>query len=103
RRRHTRLVSDWSSDVCSSDLLANFYTPVSGGLRTCVSETGRGYVAAGHERLLVVPGPRHEDVTTPEGRRVTIRGRLLPGSGGYQIGRASGRERGATCGVAGRR
>src|SRR5262249_61331357 len=22
RRRHTRLVSDWSSDVCSSDLLA---------------------------------------------------------------------------------
>src|SRR5262249_57862989 len=26
RRRHTRLVSDWSSDVCSSDLMA-----VSGG------------------------------------------------------------------------
>src|SRR5438093_10595010 len=23
RRRHTRLVSDWSSDVCSSDLLAH--------------------------------------------------------------------------------
>src|ERR1019366_4185409 len=23
RRRHTRLVSDWSSDVCSSDLLAS--------------------------------------------------------------------------------
>src|SRR5258706_3411112 len=23
RRRHTRLVSDWSSDVCSSDLLSN--------------------------------------------------------------------------------
>src|SRR5438046_9363560 len=23
RRRHTRLVSDWSSDVCSSDLAAN--------------------------------------------------------------------------------
>ena len=22
RRRHTRLVSDWSSDVCSSDLIA---------------------------------------------------------------------------------
>src|SRR5438046_6511391 len=27
RRRHTRLVSDWSSDVCSSDLI------VSGGIR----------------------------------------------------------------------
>ena len=24
RRRHTRLRRDWSSDVCSSDLLANF-------------------------------------------------------------------------------
>src|SRR5262249_58543313 len=23
RRRHTRLVSDWSSDVCSSDLIAH--------------------------------------------------------------------------------
>src|SRR5262249_56118675 len=25
RRRHTRLVSDWSSDVCSSDLTALIY------------------------------------------------------------------------------
>src|SRR5262249_59703453 len=25
RRRHTRLVSDWSSDVCSSDLQDNVY------------------------------------------------------------------------------
>ena len=24
RRRHTRLVSDWSSDVCSSDLIRPF-------------------------------------------------------------------------------
>src|ERR1019366_10191164 len=26
RRRHTRLVSDWSSDVCSSDLIRKFGT-----------------------------------------------------------------------------
>src|SRR5262245_65282887 len=26
RRRHTRCLSDWSSDVCSSDLLGNFTT-----------------------------------------------------------------------------
>src|SRR5262249_59896626 len=26
RRRHTRLVSDWSSDVCSSDLLSQYPT-----------------------------------------------------------------------------
>src|SRR5262249_59695076 len=31
RRRHTRLVSDWSSDVCSSDLpLPLLVNPVSG-------------------------------------------------------------------------
>src|SRR5258706_5699406 len=27
RRRHTRLVSDWSSDVCSSDLGASLVSP----------------------------------------------------------------------------
>src|SRR5438093_13745868 len=32
RRRHTRLVSDWSSDVCSSDL-AGIPTPVLGSPR----------------------------------------------------------------------
>src|SRR5256885_13186151 len=33
RRRHTRLQGDWSSDVCSSDLLyarARYYDPASG-------------------------------------------------------------------------
>src|SRR5262249_56758029 len=28
RRRHTRLVSDWSSDVCSSDLCSDAGVPV---------------------------------------------------------------------------
>src|SRR5262249_58767040 len=28
RRRHTRLVSDWSSDVCSSDLIVGDVRPV---------------------------------------------------------------------------
>ncbi|MEV4512352.1 glycosyltransferase [Dactylosporangium sp. NPDC049525] len=65
--------------------LANFYTPVSGGLRTCVSQTGQHYVAAGHDRLLVVPGADDEDVTSPLGRQVTIRSRTLPGSGGYRL------------------
>src|SRR5258706_11028960 len=33
RRRHTRLVSDWSSDVCSSDL-----NPGRGGIeKTCIA------------------------------------------------------------------
>ena len=29
RRRHTRYIGDWSSDVCSSDLDYVFYTPDS--------------------------------------------------------------------------
>src|SRR5438093_4714568 len=30
RRRHTRLVSDWSSDVCSSDLGATYMCEIPG-------------------------------------------------------------------------
>src|SRR5258706_5650686 len=33
RRRHTRLVSDWSSDVCSSDLPASRAAPPPRGAR----------------------------------------------------------------------
>lgn len=36
--------------------LANFVTPSSGGLRTALDELGRGYLAAGHEPVLIVPG-----------------------------------------------
>src|SRR3989339_785442 len=42
RRRHTILVSDWSSDVCSSDLSTRFFSSrrrltrlVSDGVQTC--------------------------------------------------------------------
>src|SRR2546430_6008591 len=33
RRRHTRFDCDWSSDVCSSDLIRDFHVPVTVGLR----------------------------------------------------------------------
>ncbi|WP_024803662.1 glycosyltransferase [Nocardia sp. BMG51109] len=64
--------------------LANFYTPASGGLRTCVDEIGRGYLAAGHERVLVVPGLADADELTPAGRRITVRG-LRFGTAGYHV------------------
>jgi alpha-1,6-mannosyltransferase len=63
---------------------ANFYTPTSGGLRTCVEETGRGYTALGHTRLLVVPGAVDSDEQTPAGRRVTFASPSL-GSGHYRV------------------
>src|SRR5256885_4239190 len=63
RRRHTRLQGDWSSDVCSSDLVGTFHTtggrsrllewmrgmlqPIVGRLsaRIAVSETAHEYAA----------------------------------------------------------
>lgn len=44
--------------------LANFVGPVSGGMRQAIDQLGRGYAAAGAERILVVPGRTdavHED------------------------------------------
>lgn len=64
---------------------ANFVSPRSGGIRTTLVALGRGYAAAGHEQVLIVPG-EHDDLTrTPEGLRLTVRAPLVPGSGGYRV------------------
>jgi alpha-1,6-mannosyltransferase len=34
--------------------LANYVAPASGGLRTALRELGAGYLAAGHEPVLVI-------------------------------------------------
>ena len=65
--------------------LANFVTPVSGGLRTALRHLGAGYLAAGHQPVLVVPGPVHRDEQTAQGRVITLPGPVLPGSGGYRL------------------
>ncbi|UUZ60703.1 hypothetical protein [Nocardioides sp. B-3] len=36
--------------------LANFIGPASGGMKTAIHALGEGYVEAGCERLLVIPG-----------------------------------------------
>ena len=64
--------------------VANFYSRHSGGLRTTVDALGRGIRGAGFERVLVVPGAADADEDTPAGRRITLRGPMLPGSGGYR-------------------
>jgi alpha-1,6-mannosyltransferase len=64
--------------------VANFYGPQSGGLRTTVDMLGRGYGAAGFDRVLVVPGPHDRDEQTPSGRRITLRSPAVPGGGGYR-------------------
>src|SRR5215510_15514476 len=65
--------------------LANFVTPRSGGLRTALQALGEGYLAAGHEPVLMVPGQRDCDEQTPAGRLVTVRGTRVPWTGGYRV------------------
>src|SRR5262249_56974987 len=47
RRRHRRLVSDWSSDVCSSDLLPLVLPPAVAGLALLVAFGPDGLVGRG--------------------------------------------------------
>jgi alpha-1,6-mannosyltransferase len=63
--------------------LANFYSPISGGLRTVVDTLGRGYAALGHERILVVPGDRPTREHTDAGLVITVPG--IPVGGGYRV------------------
>ncbi|MGV4925092.1 glycosyltransferase [Streptomyces sp. BHT-5-2] len=72
--------------------VANFVAPASGGLRTALHELGAGYRAAGHEPVLVVPGPPEAmgrsgilDEESAQGRVLTLPGPLVPGSGGYRV------------------
>ena len=66
--------------------LANFYGPRSGGLRTAVDQLGSGYVAAGHDVTLIVPGARWSETTLPSGvTRVEVPAPKFPFTGGYRV------------------
>ncbi|MGY4099769.1 glycosyltransferase [Nocardia sp. R16R-3T] len=65
--------------------LANFYGPRSGGLRTALHHLGEGYVAAGHDVVLIVPGPRRAEEILPTGAvRITLPALAIPWTGGYR-------------------
>ena len=64
--------------------LANYVAPASGGLRTALRELGAGYLAAGHEPVLVIPGPRPGSRHTEQGLVITVSGPTVPGTGGYR-------------------
>ena len=72
--------------------LANFVAPRSGGLRTSLAELGAGYLAAGHEPVLVIPGERDGDELTTQGRVVTARvaGQRPRGTGTRRRGTGTG-------------
>src|SRR5690606_40103459 len=94
RRRHTRFSRDWSSDVCSSDLVV----PVDGRAFDAAADAfgdlgGGGQVGAGEED--------DEFFSAEPGGEVGVAdGSLEEGAerGEDEIGRASCRERGEACG-----
>src|SRR5438093_4862782 len=66
RRRHTRLVSDWSSDVCSSDLvapfmvsgigMAMFWAPVANVVLTAVRKEEEGQASGAQNAIRELGG-----------------------------------------------
>ncbi|MFE9173343.1 glycosyltransferase [Streptomyces kebangsaanensis] len=79
------MTSATTSQALTIVRLANFVAPASGGLRTALHELGKGYKAAGHAPVLIIPADRHTDRETEQGRVITLPGPLLPGTGGYRV------------------
>jgi alpha-1,6-mannosyltransferase len=65
--------------------LANAVEARSDGMRTALRNLGEGYLAAGHEPVLVVPGRYAADEQTSQGRVITIPGPQLPRTGGHRV------------------
>ncbi len=63
--------------------LANFVGPTSGGMRRAVDQLGEGYVAQGHDRILIIPGPRTRVRDTAAGTIAQVRAPRV--TGGYRI------------------
>ncbi|RYE76602.1 MAG: glycosyl transferase, partial [Myxococcales bacterium] len=63
--------------------VANFIGPTSGGMKTAIRALGEGYRAAGHETLLVVPGP--EDAWHVRDSGVVCQLRAPRVGGGYRL------------------
>jgi alpha-1,6-mannosyltransferase len=53
-------------------------------MRTALRELGAGYLAAGHEPVLIIPGRRRGDEQTAQGRVITRYGPVVPFTGGYR-------------------
>jgi alpha-1,6-mannosyltransferase len=53
-------------------------------MRTTLRELGTRYVAAGHEPVLIIPGPLPEDEESAQGRIITLPGPQVPFFGGYR-------------------
>src|SRR5438045_9438530 len=86
RRRHTRCLSDWSSDVCSSDL------------RLCIRDNGIGIPREAHEKIFGIFQRLNKHYEgTGIGLAIVKKAAERMGAK-VEIGRASCRERGESSG-----
>src|SRR5207249_7522865 len=86
RRRHTISKRDWSSDVCSSDLIKIVHEEL---VTTLGGETGKLAMSSKPPTVVMLAGLQGSGKTTAAGKLA----RLLVAEG-RKIGRASCRERG---------
>jgi len=61
--------------------IANFVTPVSGGVRTALTHLAREYRARGIDPVLIIPGPVDALHDGPDGTVITLASPRLPGTG----------------------
>src|SRR5204862_3096553 len=85
RRRHTRSLRDWSSDVCSSDLEA------AGAVG--VLALPDAHASLPEQRRLLIPGDAGDRDASRQARNI-VGAAELAARGHHEIGRASCRERG---------
>jgi alpha-1,6-mannosyltransferase len=66
--------------------VANFYSQLSGGLRTTMETLAQGYAAAGHDAIIIVPteGRRIATESRSWGALIRVPSRAIPRSGGYR-------------------
>src|SRR5262249_62074870 len=86
RRRHTRLVSDWSSDVCSSDL-ARGHGDTAGRSGFSCDVRGRGMGEAGIPHSLSNTGIWRDGPDAKDGRAVRSEERRVGKEGRERGGR----------------
>src|ERR1039458_10536367 len=75
-RRHTRCISDWSSDVCSSDLMDRVVTVGGGVLGIMRAAAARGL---GHDVVHLEREPDSPGASVPNFRLIWVSGRA-PGA-----------------------
>src|SRR5205814_5419100 len=83
RRRHTRCLSDWSSDVCSSDLMCDALDQIAAAIPL------RALLLIGHQNA----GLEEQPVPAPHHHAVVERPAQLGFARRIEIGRASCREK----------